>query len=187
MILVMNKKNGVGCTILTYNLGRLFNIPIYVKPNSFMLDDEHQDYFQTVKKIAHNNTLGILDIGTDVEKKYVQKFLKDGIVNIIVIPMDFGYETILKTRETAEYIREINDTIDIVFILNRLDKNDRERDFNYRNFLLEQFPDLTSTHNYHLTYLRNSYSLFSNMDIGEYLFEKCQSEEITVRRGYGFY
>jgi hypothetical protein len=38
----MNKKGGVGCTTIAYNLARIFNLPLYVRENSFLVNE---DYF----------------------------------------------------------------------------------------------------------------------------------------------
>lgn len=192
MILVMNKKHGVGCTTLTYNLGRLFNIPIYVDKNNFMLDPEYKYYFPNVSKITASKNNGILDIGTNFKKAYVRKLINKA--KVIVIPMDFGHECILNTIETLKYLEAIDrENIDqemeqyldrirtpIVLILNRLDKQDSERDFNYKRELEDRFNDAEIYFNKDtliLTYLRNSYGIYSNLNFGEYFMDKIMSDK----------
>ncbi|WP_087438103.1 hypothetical protein [Sulfurospirillum diekertiae] len=250
----MNKKHGVGCTTLTYNLGRLFNIPIYVDKNHFMLDKDHKDLFPTVRKITASKENGILDIGADYNKPYVKKFISKA--KVIVIPLDFGYETIIDTLATLKYlkdqqflnllqqvdaieelryIKQEKDTLlneisqrknnalksspeneieikkyfsrecenieqrfmnrfvealeegqlnayitPIILILNKLDKQDSERDFSHKEDLKNRFQD----EGYHfdnmnliLTYLRNSYGLYSNIDNGGYFFDKFLTDQ----------
>ena len=178
MILVMNKKSGVGCTTLAYTLGRLFNLPIYVNKESFMLDDWHREIFPTVGKITATKRSGVLDIGSDVEKAYVRKFVNNA--SVIVVPVDFGYETIMKTIRTLDIIRSFNEEVPIVLVLNRLDKEDGDRDFNYREYLKNKFEDhgyLLHGGKIVLTYLRNSYGLYSNLDSGEYFLDKFLRED----------
>ena len=188
MILVMNKKHGVGCTTLAYNLGRLFEIPIYVDKESFMLNREHKDNFPYVSKITATKKDGILDIGADYKKAYVKKFINQA--KVIVMPMEFGYESIIDTIETVKYIREIDNAsphsreedfeTPIVLILNRLDKSDSERDFQYKEYLKSKFEDennLFFNNNLVLTYLRNSYSIYSNLDNGKYFLNNFMTLE----------
>jgi len=196
MILVMNKKHGVGCTTLTYNLGRLFELPIFVKEDSFMLDNEHKDFFENVSKITPTKKGGVFDIGADYKKAYVKKLLLEQ-AKVIVIPLEFGYESIISTIETIKYIKSIIDGKDgeyseqiqreyhtpIVLVLNRLDKQDSAKDFNYKRDLQGKFEDAHIDLNrgqITVTYLRNSYALYSNLEIGHY-FTNRFLKEISIK------
>lgn len=184
MILVMNKKNGVGCTTLTYNLGRLFGLPIYVKEDSFMFDSEHKDYFEDIGKITTSKREGIFDIGADYKKAYVKRFIKDN-AKVAVVPLDFGYESIIDTIETVKYIQGVNEELPIILILNRLDKQDSDKDFNYKEYLKLKFEDAGIyfyEDNLVLTYLRNSYGLYSDFDIGNYFMDKFFSDKYALER-----
>jgi len=187
MILVMNKKHGVGCTTLTYNLGRLFELPIYVDKDNFMIDSYHKELFPTVGKITASKKSGIFDIGADYKKAYVKKFINQS--KVIVIPLEFGYESIIYTIDTIKYIREIdytrpnpqeiNPETPIVLVLNRLDKSDSDRDFQYKEYLKSKFEDeaeLFFDNKLILTYLRNSYSIYSNLDNGKYFLDNFINE-----------
>jgi len=95
--------------------------------------------------------------------------------------MEFGYESIIDTIETIKYIREVDEArfnpnednlvTPIVLILNRLDKGDSDRDFQHKEYLKSKFEDganLFFDNNLVLTYLRNSYSIYNNLDSGKY-------------------
>ncbi|QFR43760.1 hypothetical protein [Sulfurimonas xiamenensis] len=186
MILVMNKKHGVGCTLLTYNLGRLLNLPIYVDKNSYMLDEEHKYKFPQVAKITASNKRGIFDIGTNVETKYTKKFIEKA--KLIVIPFEYGYECMLQTIKTLKYIESVTSRkIPTLLILNRLDKQDSDRDFKYtkymkgkfieNNYSFKKIYDYHDNSNLYLAYLRNSYSLQSNLESGEYFLDKMYNKD----------
>lgn len=186
MILVMNKKHGVGCSLLTYSLGRLFNLPIYVDKGSFMLDEKHYAKFPPVSKITASNKRGIFDIGANLETRYTKKFIQNA--KLIIIPFEYGYESMISTIQTLKYIEFVsNRKISTVLILNRLDKKDDDRDFNYTRHMKERFTeeginfsnifDSEDTGNLYLTYLRNSYSLQSNLEYGEYFLDKMYNKE----------
>ena len=182
MILVMNKKHGVGCSLLTYNLGRLFNLNIYVNKDSYMIDDEHSLLFPEVKKITSNMKNGIVDIGANIETAYSKKFIKQA--KLIIVPFEFGYESIMKTISTLKYIEfTTNRKIPTILVLNRLDKQDSDRDFNYTSEMRDRFKEAgfrfkrnmlnqNDEGNFYLTYLRNSYEFQSSMGYGEYFLDK---------------
>jgi len=181
MILVMNKKHGVGCTLLSYNLGRLFNLPIFVDKNSFMIDEEHKLLFPHVAKITASVKRGIFDIGANIETRYTKKFIQNA--KLIIIPFEYGYESLTATIQTLKYIEFASSRkIPTMLILNRLDRSDSDRDFNYTSHMKEKFFedginfgnifDPNNVNNIYLTYLRNSYSIQSNLEYGEYFLDK---------------
>lgn len=184
MILVMNKKHGVGCTTLTYNLGRLFELSIFVKEDSFMFDNEHNIYFEEVGKITTSKREGIFDIGAEYNKAFVKRFIESN-AKVVVIPMDFGYETIIDTITTIKYVQELNEELPIVVILNRLDKQDSDKDFNYKEYLKLKFEDAGinfASRNFVLTYLRNSYGLYHDMDVGSYFMDNFYSNKYALEQ-----
>jgi len=182
MILVMNKKHGVGCSLLAYNLGKLFNLNIYVNKDNYMIDDEHSLLFPEVKKLTPNIKNGIIDIGANIETTYSRKFIKQA--KLIVVPFEFGYESIMKTISTLKYIEyATNRKIPTILVLNRLDRQDSDRDFNYTREMRDRFEEAgfrfkrnifspEDEGNFYLTYLRNSYEFQSSMDSGEYFLDK---------------
>nr|WP_321267751.1 hypothetical protein [uncultured Sulfurimonas sp.] len=184
MILVMNKKHGVGCTTLTYNLGRLLEIPIFVKEDSFMFDEEHRIFFEDVGKITTSKREGIFDIGAEYNKAFVKRFIESD-AKVAVVPLDFGYETIVDTIETIKYIQNINSDLPVVLILNRLDKQDSDKDFNYKEYLKLKFEDAGidfRRSNLVLTYLRNSYGLYNDFDIGNYFMDNFFSDKHLLEK-----
>ena len=176
----MNKKHGTGCTLLTYNLCRLFNLPIFVDKDSFMLDDEHKLLFPQVSKITAGAKRGIFDIGSNFETRYAKKFINNA--KLIIIPFEYGYECMVSTIQTLKYIEYATARrIPIVLVLNRLDRTDQDRDFNYTNHMKDKFREEGidfgnifnhNQNNIYLTYLRNSYSVQSNLESGEYFLDK---------------
>jgi len=231
MILVMNKKHGVGCTLLTYNIGRLFNLPIYVDKSSFMLDNEHKYHFSQVKKITATPKHGIFDIGANFETRYAKKLIEKA--KLIIIPFEYGYESMVATIQTLKYLEFVsNRKIPTMLILNRLDKQDFERDFNYTRSMIGTFVEngIQISHildrydqyqervvlgrpregrnlsqeerdardrenallyaegsgHIYLAYLRNSYSLQSNLQEGEYFLDKMYNHNYIENELHGF-
>ena len=191
MILVMNKKNGVGCTSLTYNLGRLFELPIYVKEDSFMISDDYKELFPTVSKITPSKKGGIFDIGSDYKKAYVKKLIID-YAKVIVIPMELGHESIIGTIETIKHIRAIDEArpnpngfnlqTPIVLVLNKLDKQDSDKDFRHKEALLLKLEEAGFNYNgvrIVMTYLRHSYGVFADIENGQYFLDKFLKETMV--------
>ena len=185
MILVMNKKHGVGCSVLAYNLGRLFDLPIYVNKDSFMLDEEYSANFEHVSMRTGAIKHGIYDIGANFEK-YNKKFIHNA--KLIIIPFEYGFESMIETIKTLKYIEFASSRkIPTMLVLNRLDKEDKERDFNYTQSMKELFDEngirfsnifnKNDTGNLYLTYLRNSYGLQSNLESGEYFMDKMYDKK----------
>lgn len=181
----MNKKHGTGCTLLTYNLGRLFNLPVYVDKNSFMLDEEHRLLFPQVSKITASVKRGIFDIGANIETRYTKKFIQSA--KLIIIPFEYGYESMIATIQTLKYIEFASyRKISTILILNRLDRGDYSRDFKYTDHMREKFNeegisfgdifDRYNESNIYLSYLRNSYSIQSNLEYGEYFLDKMYNQ-----------
>jgi hypothetical protein len=178
----MNKKHGVGCTTLTYNLGKLFDIPIFVHKDSFMVNIEYkEEIFPSVSKLSATKKFGIYDIGADFNNKYVSKLIT--MAKVIVIPLDLGYESILSTIDTIKHIKNIEkNNIPIVLVLNRLDKNNGVRDYNYTYHLKDKIQDeieklypSNSENKPIFTYLRNSYGIFSDFEEGSYFMNKLMT------------
>jgi len=192
MILFMNLKNGVGCTTLTYNLGRLFNQNIFVKKDSFMLDEYYAELFPSVYEVNSDIKDGFYDVGSDVKSDDTSKLIKKA--NAIVLPMDFGHETYLKSIETIKHIRNIRADIPVIIVVNRLDVQDAKRDFTYQHHLADQLADadigLASDFKYKtnpeedmsimVTYLRNSYGLFCDFEYGKYFLDRFLTDQSPI-------
>lgn len=177
----MNKKHGVGCTLLSYNLGRLFNLPIFVDKNSFMIHEKYKLLFPHVAKITASVKRGIFDIGANIETRYTKKFIQNA--KLIIIPFEYGYESMVATIQTLKYIEFASSRkIPTLLVLNRLDRTDQDRDFNYTAHMKEKFNEegihfrnifnSENIDNIYLAYLRNSYSIQSNLECGEYFLDK---------------
>ncbi|MCF6340111.1 MAG: hypothetical protein L3J10_05075 [Sulfurimonas sp.] len=171
--------------MLTYNLGRLFNLPIFVDKNNFMLDEEHKLLFPQVNKITASVKRGIFDIGANIETRYTKKFIHNA--KLIIIPFEYGYESMTATIQTLKYIEYASSRkIPTLLILNRLDRTDQDRDFNYTSHMKEKFNEegisfgnvfeQYNESNIYLTYLRNSYSIQSNLEYGEYFLDKMYNQ-----------
>lgn len=201
MIIIANKKAGVGCTTLAFSLSNLFKLNLYVHPDSFLLNNKYflnskdggKDH-SYIKKINTIKEKGVFDIGTRIENKSSHQFIKNA--KVAVIPVELGLESIEKAIETIKYIRGVNYDIPIVVVLNRLIvKNLNDRDDIYKNALKDKFikADLEFYENtigytdeksprLILTYLRNSYGLFTNMDKRYYFLDNFKSEKVIQRK-----
>ncbi|MEA2018515.1 MAG: hypothetical protein U9N59_08705 [Campylobacterota bacterium] len=182
MILVLNEKPGVGCTTLAYNLSRLLDKPLYVNNDSFLLKDERfYNISPKIQKITSSKTDGIFDVGSQVERPLVKKFIQNA--ELITVPMELGYESIVKTAETIRYIKFVKPNVPIIVILNRLSSEDSDREFNYKFEAINRLNELDvelhkdtidfpGDDKVILTYLRNSYLLFEGYEDGEYFLDK---------------
>ncbi len=178
----MSKKNGTGCTTIALTLSKLLNKPLYVNSDSFLLEDSNfSDFKPEIKKITATKTDGIFDVGSQIERPLVKKIIKNS--ELIIIPMELGYETTVRTVETIRYVRSIKPNIAIVIILNKLNSGDSERDFNYKfeminllaKYKIEIYNDTIDFPNNNkvtLTYLRHSYLLYDKYENGEYFLDK---------------
>lgn len=188
MILVLNKKNGVGSSLISYNLSRLFNLPLFTTKNNFMRNINLRDDFPTVKLIPHSYKKGIYDVGShNLTKTLTHKLLLN--TKLLIVPFELGYESTIKAIETVKYIQSRKPEIKVLLILNRLDKHDDDRDFNYTReakAMLEEHFTLGRSLEYYdsnvyLTYLRNSYSLFSYSHRGDYFLDRMYKPNIAFQ------
>ena len=130
-------------------------------------------------------TLLNMDEGANFEK-YNKKFIHNA--KLIIIPFEYGFESMIETIKTLKYIEFASSRkIPTMLVLNRLDKEDKERDFNYTQSMKELFNEngirfsnifnKNDTGNLYLTYLRNSYGLQSNLESGEYFMDKMYDKK----------
>lgn len=192
MILVVNKKNGVGSSLIGYNLSRLYSLPLFTTATNFMLSRDYKKKFPTVKPTPKNYKKGIYDVGShNLTKTLTHKLLLN--TKLVIVPFELGYESVIKAVETVKYIQTRKPNIKVLLILNRLDKHDDERDFNYtadvkqilrdNDIRIGQPADFYDD-NVYLTYLRNSYSLFSNTEQGECFLDKfyARNKALDLKR-----
>lgn len=199
MIIIANKKAGVGCTTLANSLSRIFNLNLYVNQDSFLLQDkyfkneENIDYSYIKKRTDTVDEKGVYDLGTKFDNKSAHKFIDEA--DVVVVPVELGYESIQKAIETIKFIRGINYDIPVVVVLNRLlvkDLNDRDRlykteleDYFFKADLefYDKTIDYTDEDNDKLilTYLRNSYGIFTNSDKRKYFLDNFKFELQTQK------
>jgi len=166
MILVMNKKGGLGCTTIAFNLAKIFNLKLYTKKDSFMLSEKYRSLFLNVYKInSKASSNSIIDIGTQVETKYTKKFILKA--KSIIIPTDRGFESLLLTTQTIQYIQSINKDIPILLIYNKLSRSDSDRDKNYTDYAKKLFIEF-DTKSTRYEYLRFSYAFQKDLIVGNF-------------------
>jgi len=188
MILVLNKKNGVGSSLISYNLSRLYNLPLFTTETNFMLSKDIRDDFPTVKSMPKSYKKGIYDVGShNLTKTMTHKLLLN--TKLLIVPFELSYESTIKAIETIKYVQSRKPDIKVLLILNRLDKHDEDRDFNYtkevKNILTDYFSLGHSLQDYSsnvfLTYLRNSYSLFSYSHQGDYFLDRMYKPNVAFK------
>ncbi|MDQ7061432.1 MAG: hypothetical protein Q9M43_09985 [Sulfurimonas sp.] len=105
----------------------------------------------TVYKVDKRNfKAGVYDLGADFNYPYVKQLLK--ISDVIIVPVENSYETLLRSIATLKYINGIAPKIKIFVVFNRLDNNDSNREMNY-TYVSEELILEASTTRSHTVFL----------------------------------
>lgn len=150
MILVMNKKTGVGSTTISYNLSKLFDIPLYVYQSSYLFNNQDIGTYTDLRIIDNvkKRQLGVYDLGSRYKSDTINNRRMSNLckyADVAVIPFEMGFDSIDKTIETMTDIRKWNRRLKIVLILNRLDNDDSIKDFLVKNDFMEYFKEKLDT------------------------------------------
>lgn len=187
MILVLNKKPGVGCSTIAYNIAKLFSLPLYVYNSSYYYDDNPEDstLYNNIKSmdlINEKTTYGVCDIGSSYSSskstRNINKSMKLRCRNasVAVIPFEINLESMDKTIETMCDVRKWNKHLKIVLIANRLDSDDIERDFNVKANFIELFREKLSE-----IYLTSTQKLIEFADYNDIYHDKDEKRPNLIK------
>ena len=173
MIVVWNKKSGTGASILSFSLSQVLNLPLYVKDNNYYVKSKEYDKNDprhNIRVAGKANNKGVFDAGSNTKVEQVREWIE--LAKVVIIPLEFGYESKVKTLETIKEIRFLDNPPPIILVINRI--QDDTTSFAYTRNLIEEFQekgfifdDKTLT----LTHLRNSYYIYDIQDIYRYFLD----------------
>lgn len=194
IISICSYKNGVGCSLLSWNLANLFQLT-YFQPDKNSSYKEYnkkrQKYIQDIYKdsldlqksylnkviamdfcenIKDENNIphGIYDIGSqNLDKEYSIRILKNS--DCIIVPTFLDYDTHSKTSDTIDHIYNQNEDANIIVLLNRLEKRVNQSTIQYQTNikynLLGFFPNIT------IKTLRYEYTMFLDNEEGRFFLD----------------
>lgn len=180
VISITNLKNGVGCSSLTWNIAHILELDIYQHDKAmhkFFLDERvnrgnSKSRSVSVQSIGEDDIKsGVYDLGADITPEHVQQILNKS--NVVVIPIEVGAESLMKTIETIQYVAQHNKECDIFLVFNKLDNLDTKRERKYTEQSVFKIEDLDEeiVNRIQFYYIRYAFSMFRNLDEGYCLLD----------------
>lgn len=182
IISVLSLKSGVGVSTLVWNIAHTLDLDIYQH------DRAMHDYFLQQRMDALENgeviptsvnvyninkkkfKSGIYDIGSDINYPYIRQLLQKS--NVVIVPIELGYEVILKSIATIKYIQEHNPNVKIIIVFNRLDNSDTVRERNNYTYQAEDFiSEHIDTQEVEFLYLRHAFVIYRYLSKGFFFFD----------------
>ena len=179
----MNLKNGVGTSILAWNIAHILELTLYHHDKAMhqMFNDERQvnieegriqpksiPVYQINKREFKS---GVYDLGADINYGYVRQILEKS--KVVVIPVELGAEVFFKTMATIEYVKRFNSKCKIFIVFNKLDNSDSKRERKYtaaiHDEIEDRYQDIKERIQFY--YIRYAFALFRNQDEGFYLLD----------------
>ncbi len=157
MILVLNRKSGMGCTTLAYNISRLLDVKLYAQGSSYLhkINSDYKEYMGEyfdsskypikVNRINTQATEGVVDIGSNYLTARNNETLKIFLerAKSVIVPVELGYEALMQTVETIKDLRGWNEKLEgirknvpIVIVINKLDPRDGVKDFSAKKHFI---------------------------------------------------
>lgn len=196
IISVLNLKNGVGCSCLAWNIAHTLQLNLYQHDKaihhlynkkrkealeaftdsmlSFMIETHPIE-----KKSFHK---GVYDLGSDFNYAHTKKIIAKS--KVIIIPCELGHETLIKTIATLRLVFELNEEASIFVVINKLlplGKTNREKKYTQEvEGLIEEYL----VREVKFYYVRNSFVLFRNLDLGFFFLDNYLIDvDIRERNG----
>jgi len=193
IISVLNLKNGVGCSALSWNLAHTLELDIYQHEKAL-----HKYFIQQRKSSFQNDYLfnnttnidvydinrknfqsGVYDIGSDINYSYIRKILSKS--NVVVIPIENGYEVLLKSIATIKYIRQHNKEVMILLVFNKLNDSYITREKKYtahgENLINSHIED----DNIQFLYIRHSFAIYKRLEDGFYFLDNYLNKNHKIK------
>lgn len=152
IIAVINKKGGVGKTPIAYSLAKDLGLNLQSNDNSVIAG--YYNKAKIVDKVSIEQGT-VYDFGG---------FVDSGVINVIkvsdtiVVPCSVDFNSIIRTIETLEEIKEYNKPTIVI-----ITKTEKESDFLY---VMEQITEFTSDSDLLYFKLRNSKIFKNSMETG---------------------
>lgn len=184
IISVLNLKNGVGCSALSWNIAHLLELNLYQHDKAL-----HKNFIEQRQNSIENTDLfnntniavktlnkkkaesGVFDLGADINYAYIRSILKKS--NVIVIPIENGYEVLVKSIATVKYIRQYNKKVMILLVFNKLNDSYIVREKNYTSYsetILDSY-DIKENDNLQFLYIRHSFAMYKKLENGFYFLD----------------
>ena len=190
IISILNLKNGVGCSTLTWNIAHTLDLDIYEH------DKALHGYFATKRSetvdyglLKHNINVqkidkrhfktGVYDLGADINYPYVKQLLKKSTV--IIVPVENSHEVLLKSIATMKYILTQNSNTKIFVVFNRLDNNDSNREMNYTYVSEEMILEHIPQEKIKFFYIRYSFAMYKNLKEGHCYLDNFIYHDNTLK------
>jgi len=181
IISVLNLKNGVGCSALTWNIAHTLELNIYQHEQAM-----HKYFMEQREESINNGDLlnnnisiydinkkkfgsGIYDLGSDINYPYIRQILKKS--NAIIIPIETGYEVLIKSIATIKFVQRENPNSKIFIVFNKLDSSDTDREKNYSKYGEDLILEHINNHNIKFIYIRHSFAMYKRLEDGFYYLD----------------
>jgi len=188
IISVLNLKNGVGVSSLVWNVAHILELDIYEhdKAMHHLFKKEREREKIDGKYIISNSVSvypinkrkfksGVYDLGADINYAYVRQIISRSTV--VVIPLEVGAETLIKTIATIQYVLEHNEECDIFVVFNKLDNSDTERERKYTAQAISEIKAMSEKlenkidQRIKFYYIRYAFAMFRNLEKGNFLID----------------
>jgi len=182
IVSVLNLKSGVGISTFVWNIAHILDLDIYqhdkAMHNYFLQQRmdalENEEVIPTLVNVHNINKKkyksGIYDIGSDINYPYVRQLLQKS--NVVVVPVELGYEVILKSIATIKYVQEHNPDVRILIVFNRLDNSDTVRERNNYTYEAEDFiSQHIDTQEVEFLYFRHAFVIYRHLSKGFFFFD----------------
>ncbi len=180
VISIANLKNGVGCSALVWNIAHILELDIYQHDKAmhkFFLDERASRGISKSRNISVHSIRedeiksGVYDLGADINSKHAQQILSNS--SVVIIPVEVGAESLIKTIETIQYVAQHNKECDIFLVFNKLDNLDTKRERKYTEQSVFKIQDLDEeiVNRIQFYYIRYAFSMFRNLDEGYCLLD----------------
>ncbi|WP_457744525.1 hypothetical protein [Sulfurimonas sp.] len=191
IISVLNLKSGVGCSTLVWNIAHILDLNIYQHDkaihNYFLKQREAsiQNGNLFCNKISVNNInkkkflKGVYDLGSDFNYKYVRQILKKSTV--IIVPIEPGYEVLLKSIATIKFIQKHNQDSKIFIVFNRLDSSNTKREKKYSAYAEDLILEHIKNKNIMFLHIRQSLAIYKNLSEGFYFLDNYIKQDIEFK------
>lgn len=181
IISVLNLKNGVGCSALTWNIAHTLDLDIYQheqamhmyfmeqRMESIKNDDFPSNNISVYDINKKKFGSGIYDLGSNINYPYIRQILKKS--EVIIVPIETGYEVLVKSIATIKYVQRANPKSRILIVFNKLDNSDTDREKNYSKYGEDLILKHINDYNIKFIYIRHSFAMYKRLEDGFYYLD----------------
>lgn len=187
IISILNLKNGVGTSTLTWNIAHILELDIFQHEKAMHhFFKKERDVFVEAKRIISNSVAvypiekrefksGVYDLGSDINYGYIRQIISKS--DVVIIPIEVGAEVLMKTIATIQYVAQHNEECDIFIVFNKLDNSDPDRELKYTLQAESHIDDMHErlenkiVHRIKFHYIRYAFAMFRNLDEGNFFLD----------------